>query len=197
MKNLPLIFSSLALLGVIYLIGKSVSDKKQNTKVSVVAKDSTGKDVEIPLTRIAYVDLDTLQNNYDYFVKKKAEFEGRTKKIEDELKRLEKSLQQDAASFQKKVQSGVSQAEGEKLQKSLLEKQASLEKKSNNLTSQLLKDQQKFNEDLEKKVLEIIADYNKDKTYDYVLSYTKGGALLDVNKDLDITQDIIEAINKK
>lgn len=194
MKNLPLILSSLALIGVGFLLFKGNAPKKANT-VKVI-NDSTGVEEEINLSRIAYIDLDTLESKYKLFGKKKAEFESREKKIENELKSKAKSIEASYVSLQKQAQEGkLTQAQGEAKQRALLKRQENLEKLRTNLGTKLLKDQDAFNKQLKKKLDAAVAEYNKDNQYDYVLSYSKEGSIIHVNKELEITQEIVDLMN--
>jgi len=198
MRNLAFILSLLISFGIIFSSCNGSSDK--NTQTTITKTDSTGKKVkvEVPLTRIAYVDIDTLQLKYKVFVSKKASFESRTKKIENELKSKTKSLENQMVSFQKKAQTGgMTQAEGEKLQKSLLAKQQNLQKLEKNLSEKLFKDQDAFNEKFRKDLEAAVAEYNKDGKYDFVMLNTEEGAYLYSNPKLDITMDIVEILNSK
>jgi outer membrane protein len=195
MKNLPLILSSLALIGVGLLFFKGNMSKKTST--IKVQNDSTGVEEEIELTRIAYIDIDSLEANYGYFKKKKAEFTARGKRIENELESKAKSLENSYIALQKKAQAGsLTQAEGEKEQKSLISRQENLEKLRDNLGSQLMKDQDAFNKSYREKLEKVVAEYNNDNQYDFILIDSKGGSFLYSNPTLDITEDIVVLLNK-
>jgi outer membrane protein len=196
MKNLPIILSSIALAGVLFLFFTKGKSKEAAKTVTHVSKDSAGKDVIVAGVKIAYVDIDTLQSNYNYFKQKKAEFESRQKNIDAELERTANTLQNDYIALQKKAQAGsLSQAEGEKAQQSLGQRQQELELKKQNLGSKFIKDQEAFNKEIFDNLHKIIEEYNTTKGYDYILSYSKDGSILYANKELDVTQDIIKDMN--
>lgn len=196
MKYISLALSSLALIGVIVLFATKPKDKKAQRTV-VTTKDSTGKEVVVPVSRIAYVDMDTLEANYDLFKIKKGEFETRQKAIDAELAKLANDLQNDYNSFQQKMQSGkiTSEQEAQNMQQSLMQRKEAIETKEQNLGNKYLKDQEAFNKQMHDDLLKFIEDYSSDKGYDYVLSYNKLGAILFTNKELDITQDVVEGMN--
>ena len=75
--------------------------------------------------------------------------------------------------------------------------QQSLATREQALTEQLLKEQDEFNKDLKSKLDQFLEEYNKDKGYDFIFTYTESGAILYANDALDITQDIIDGMNKK
>ena len=146
--------------------------------------------------RIAYVNIDTLEANYTYLKQKKDEFTKRQAGMEAELERSMMQLQKDAAEFSKKAQAGtLTQSEGEAGQKRLLQMQETLEKRKNALTETLIKEQEAFNKDLHDRLDAFLKEYNADKRYDYILSYSEGGAILYKDESLDITADVIDGMN--
>ncbi|MEZ5046448.1 MAG: OmpH family outer membrane protein [Chitinophagaceae bacterium] len=196
MKNLSLILSALSLVGVIVLFGLQSKSKKSSPAV-VVTKDSSGKETIVSASRIAYVDIDTLEANYDYFKRKKDEFEKRQKNIDAELERSANALQNEYMSLQKRAQEGkLTQSEGETAQERLLKKQQELEIKRQNLASKFLKDQENFNKEIHDNLHDYIKKYNQENGYDYILSYSKDGSILYANSALDITQQVIQGMNE-
>lgn len=197
MKYLSVVLSSLALIGVIALFLTKSGDKK--TARPIIKKvDSTGKEVLVAGSRIAYVDIDTLEANYDYFKRKKSEFESRQKNIDADLEKSANALQNEYIALQKRAQSGqLSEAEGETAQQRLMQKQQELELKRQNLGTKYMKDQEAFNKEIHDNLHKYIELYNEEKGYDYILSYSKDGSILYANKENDITRDIIEGMNSK
>lgn len=195
MKNLSIIFSSLALIGVFALIGLRLTDKKASR--SNAARNVPGQGVPAG-GRIAYVNIDTLEAHYDFFKAKKAEFEARQKSIDAELEKNAAGLQSDYEALRKKAQEGsLSQTEGEAAQQRLVERQQDLELKRQNLSEKFLKDREEFNKQIHTDLNAYIKEYNEDKGYDIIFTYTEDGTMLYVNPEYDITQDIIDGMNKK
>ncbi len=193
MKNLGSILGLLVVVGISLVACK---DNGKQTTGSAVKADSTSKET-ITTTRVAYIDLDTLESKYKVFQKKKKEFESREKRIQTELSSKAKSIESAYLALQKQAQAGtLTQAEGEKKQKNLLKRQENLEKLRNNLTTKLLKDQDTFNKQLKKKLDKVVKDFNKDNKYDYILSYSKDGSIIYVNTSLNITKEIVDLMNK-
>lgn len=148
--------------------------------------------------KIAYVDLDSLEAHYEFFKQKKADFDKRQAAMEAEIERLGQQFQNEYMAFQKKARAGaLSQSEGEAAQKRLAQMQQNVETRRQRMGNQLMEEQQKFNEELQSRLDAFLEDYNKDKQYDYILSYAKGGSILFANKSLDITRDVIKGMNEK
>lgn len=196
MKNTSTILSSLALIGVIVLFFLHFAGKGNNSpsnKSSVVAsKGNAGM-------KIAYVDIDTFEANYEYLKSKKEEFNKRQSSMQSELERSAQQFQSRVADFQRKAQgNSITQAEAESTQKQLAQMQQSLQLREQALTEQLLKEKDEFNQKLHDDLNAFLQDYNRDKGFDYILSYSEiGSQILLVNKTLDITPDVIKGMNER
>lgn len=193
-RSSRLINKYIALGAVTALFLASCGDKK-NTDTKPAAK-TTEAPATTPSGKLAYVNLDTLEVKYEYFKAKKAEFEKKTAGMEAEVERLAQSFQNEYAAFQKKAQAGtLTQAEGEAGQKKLGQMQQNIEGRRQTLQAQLMKEQDVFNKELQKRLDDYLVKYNADKGYDFILSYVKGGNILFANKALDITAEVIKGMN--
>ena len=194
MKNASVIISSLALIGVLVLFGMKFSGGKTDAKDHAAA-GADGQST-VGMSHIAYVDIDTLEENYTYLKKKKEEFKKRQASMKEELQRSAQQLQNDIANVQRKAQAGtLTQAEYEAAEKRVGQMQQSLANREQALTERLLKEQDEFNDQLKEKLDNFLREYNKDKEYDFILSYTKSGSILYANEALDITKDVIAGMN--
>lgn len=178
------------------LLLSACNDNKNTTAGAGKPAANTTADAAQPSGKIAYVNLDSLEANYEYFKTKKAEFEKKTTAMEAEIERLARNLQNEYASFQKKAQAGtLTQTEGEAGQKKLAQMQQDIETRRQNMGGQLAKEQDEFNKDLKKRLDIYLEKYNKDKGYDFILSYGAGSNILFANKSLDITTEVIKGMN--
>lgn len=194
MKNLATLFSTLALVGVLALFALRMSESKSGKTT-----DSANSGAAIATQgRIAYVNIDTLEANYEYLKNKKADFEERKKGMSSELERSQKQFQQDYISAERKAQAGtLTQAEYESTAKRLQQMKQSLEAREAALTEKLLAEQDEFNKDLQKRLDSYLADYNKDKQYDYIFSYSRSvGLIMLVNEQLEITDEVVAGMNE-
>ena len=194
MKNISLVLSSLAIIGVIGLfVLRSKGDAKTvggDNAMTISPAATAGK--------IAYVDIDSLEANYEYLKTKKEVFKNRQQQAENELERSAQQMQNEANDIQAKMQAGtLTKSEYEAAQKRFEQMQQSLATRKQALTDQLMKEQDDFNKDLKSKLDSFLADYNKDRHYDYILSYGNGGSILYSNKGLDITKDVIKGMNAR
>ncbi|MCB0700845.1 MAG: OmpH family outer membrane protein [Chitinophagaceae bacterium] len=192
MKNLSVILSALALVGVIILFGMELGPDDDNVKADKTQKEATGTE-----GRIAFVNIDSLESKYEYLKMKQEELEAKNESMASELERSQQKFQQDYLNMQRKAQAGtLTQAEAEAAEKRLRQMSQSLESRKEALTEQLMKEQDDFNKDLKKRLDNFLEDYNKDKGYDYILSYSSViNSILLANDALDITDDVINGMN--
>lgn len=194
MKNLSVLFSALALIGVIALFGLRMSENKTTS-----AKQPANKELLTDTKgRIAYVNIDTLEAKYEYLKSKKTDFEERKKSMSGELERSQKQFQQDYIAAERKAQAGtLTEAEYETTAKRLQQMKQSLEAREAALTEQLMKEQDEFNKDLQQRLDAFLEEYNKGKNFDYILSYSKAlGFIMLANDQLDITEDVVTGMNE-
>jgi outer membrane protein len=194
MKNITIVSCTAFLLG--SLLFCSCNSKPQATAVAsppvTVVPPATSAG-----TKIAYVNIDSLEANYELLKTKREEFKKRQASMENELQRSYQQMQGDAAEVQKKAQANtLTQSEYDAAQKHLMQMQQSLETRKQSLTDQLVKEQDDFNKDLKARLDAFLNEYNKDRRYDYILSYSAAGSsILYVNKQLDITKDVVAGMN--
>lgn len=186
------------LIGTLFLVScdskTTKADNKESSSPKAAAVENTPGSRE---GRIAFVDMDTLQVKYIFLKSKKEELEKRSAALEAELARGGQVLQNEAMAFQKKAQAGsLSQAEGEAAQQKLAKMQSDLENKRQTMGAQLMKANDAFATELQGRLDKYLQKYNKDKKYDYILSYQKGGSILFANQALNITEDVAAGMNE-
>ena len=146
---------------------------------------------------IAYVNIDSLESNYEYLKSERLKFQQRQDGMKAELERSAQQMRNDYAAAQRKIQAGtMNQAEAQATEKRLMQMQESLKTREDALSVQLMKEQDEFNNTLQNQLDKVLAEYNKDKKYDYILSYAKGGSIMFANKSLDITAEVLKAMNE-
>lgn len=170
------------------------NNKQGNNSPAAAAKDDSVASNNSFI--IAYVDIDTVEAHYEYFKEKKAELEKKQQAIDNELQANVRALQNEAADFQRKA-NGMTQSEGEATQRALYNKQQQLEGKAQAMRSQYAEQENKFNEELQKRLNDFLTKYNSDKRYAYILSYRSGASnVLYKDEKYDITNEVIKGLNE-
>jgi outer membrane protein len=149
-------------------------------------------------TNIVYVNFDTLLNNYDMFFDLQKEFLAKQQKLEAELTRSSRSYERQVGDFQDKVQKGlVTRSEAQQLELQLMQLQQELIGQRDEFTQELMEEEQVMNRRLQHSIYDFLEEYNSNHNYQYILSHSFGGPFLYTSRDLNITREVLEGLNKK
>ncbi len=108
------------------------------------------------------------------------------------------ALQQEAYTFQEKIQSGsVTQEQAQAKEAELMQKQQDLYQLKQEYEEKAADETVKKNEELRKEIFAFIDKYNKEHdNYTFVLSYSSLGSIMVADSTLDITKPILEGLNQ-
>ncbi len=149
-------------------------------------------------SKIAFVNIDSLEEHYELLKSKRADFKKQQEQMEGELQASYQQMQQKAEGVQKRAQSqSITESEYKSAEKELMLMQQSLESRKQSLTDKLLKQQEEFSKELKRNLDTYLESYNKDKHYDFILSYSANGGspIMYANKQYEITKDVIAGMN--
>ena len=148
--------------------------------------------------KIAYVEVDSLMSQYNFCKEYTLILQKKSNNARNTLNQKGAQLQKAAANFQEKLQSNgfASREEAERVQMALQRQQQDLQELQNRLGSELDAETAKFNDALRDSLQNFLKVYNKSKKYDIILSKA-GDNILYAAKKYDITQDIINGLNKR
>lgn len=192
MKNFSLIFNVILLVLVAYLFYLHFS-----TSSGTIEKSShAGKDSSTHHgNKIAYLDLDSLQNNYEYYKKIKLEFDRKQAASNEEITNMQKRYQNRAMQLQQKGPT-MNQQEQESAMKEINQMQQELQAKKQSLDNELFNYNSKMKEDILTRIQNYLKLYNIDGRYDYILSY-EPGFMFYKDSALNITRDVIKGLNEQ
>ena len=196
MKNLSTVLSVISLVGVIILAVLFSNSKKTGNSGSSSSTTTVSEGPNVA-SKIAYIDIDTFEANYNLLKDKKAEFTKKKDNMEAELERSAQQFQHDLQAYQAK---GATMSESERgaTEKRLAQMQQSLGTRKNAMEDQFAKEQEEFNKGLRSKLDSFLAEYNNTHHYDYILSYSRRDPqIMYANKALNITQDAIKGMNEQ
>jgi len=148
--------------------------------------------------RIAFVEVDSLMTQFEFAKEKSKELEKKSQNARNTLTQKSNQLQAAANNFQQKLQNNgfASREQAESVQNALQRQQNDLAALQARLENELSQETQKFNTALRDSLNNFLLIYNVDKKYDLILAKS-GDNLLLSNKQLDITQDVINGLNKR
>jgi outer membrane protein len=190
MKNVLLIINILliCLVGYLYYLHFSASKNSQK----LLPNDNSGNKL-IENSKVAYIDLDSLQNNYTYYKKIKADFERKQSAANDEIVAMQKKYQTRAVQLQQKG-STMNQQEQEAAMQEINKMQQDLQSRKQEIDNDLYNYNSKMKEDILSRIQNFLKRYNKDGKYSYIFSY-EPGFMFYKDSTLNITPDVIAGLN--
>ena len=197
MKNLSVVLNVILLAAVGYLYYYNFSGSKKGKIILDTGNALKTGDSGIYKPQIAYVELDSLNENIVYFKQRRKELELQQKGIEAEITNDYKALEAKQNNFIQK-NPNASPEDVQNIRVQLAQGQQDIETKKQTQTQMLNQKSFELMESIQKKLKEFLAEYNKEKKYHYILT-TGGGMDYIILKDstLDITKDVIKGMNEK
>jgi outer membrane protein len=198
MKQFSLVLNLLLFLAVGFLYylhfrGHQKSSKK-NSLTTNCPKDSCAAG-NIPV--IAYVELDSINNNVGFIKERKKELDAEQKVIATAYENAYRGLEDEKNNFLKKGNS-ITQQEAEAFQEKLGQKQQQIESEKQVQGQKLAEKGSKVMEDMQRRLKDFMNDYNKDKRYTYILATGTGlDYLFYKDSVLNITAEVVKGLNEK
>jgi outer membrane protein len=190
MKNILLIINIILVILVGYLYYLHFGDHK---KVASPTAQNTSMATQNSSARVAYIDLDSLQNNYTYYKKIKTEFERKQSTANDEITGMQKKYQNRAMQLQQKGTT-MTQPEQEAAMQEINKMQQDLQSRKQEIDNDLYNYNSKMKEDILIRIQNYLKLYNKDGRYSYIFSY-EPGFMFYKDSTLNITPDVIAGLN--
>lgn len=154
-------------------------------------------DVKSTNLKIGFINSDTLMSNYLFFNEKTTELEIEAQKMQSQLMEKDKLIQNQIADYQKRIQAGtISQIDASKTEDRIREQQQQLMQMNEEFSNQLASKESELTLGVLDSVNLVIEQINKTESFDYVLGYTRGAVILYANPKHDITQKVLEKLNK-
>ena len=190
MKNILLTINIilLVLVGYLYYLHFHTDGAKAVTHSSSVNTSADNK------SKVAYIDLDSLQDNYGYYQKLKTDFEHKQESANDQLAALQKKYQNRAMQLQQKAAT-MTQKEQAAAMEEINKMQQELQERKQKVDNDLYNENSKMKQDILTRIEDFLKTYNKDGKYSYIFSY-EPGFMFYKDSTLNITPDVILGLNK-
>ena len=145
---------------------------------------------------VAYVDMDTLQAQYQYYLDCRQELETTYNGYQATIGKKTAALQNKYAEIQQKLQEGrfMSEAEFNNAQAAFAKQQSDVEQLQAKYAQQFAEKELAFNKALEDSIQSFLVAYNKEHNYTLILTRA---VVLNDNPQLDITADIVKGLNER
>ena len=161
-------------------------------------KPAAAESTETGGVKIAYVEVDSLMTQYKYCKEFTEILQRKSNNARNTLTQKGQALQNAMQNFQQKLQNNgfTSREQAEGQQAAIQRQQQSLQELQVRLENELANETQKYNEGLRDSLMHFLDKYNKDKKYDLILT-KQGDNILYAAKRFDITNDVINGLNKR
>ncbi len=169
-----------------------------NAKETVAEKTTPVTTEKAQGLKIAYVDIDSLLNNYKFSVTLRNEMLRKGENMRMTLSEKAKVIQADMEDFQRKMENNVyaTRQRAEEEQARIIKSQEEYARLEQRLVNELSAEEQKNNLTLRDSINNFLKDYNATHGYDLILSRMADNILL-ANEALDITEEVIDGLNNR
>jgi outer membrane protein len=193
MKYISTILSvmALALAGVIYFVqNHEIGELRKRVDGAKPVATSGGGNF-----KIAYFDLDTLQERYQFMKDVKSEAVDRENKMNQDLASEDRKNRLKIQEWQQKGNT-MTQAEAENANQQLQVMQQQFNSDKQEAEQKLYKFEEDKRNEIRKRIEEFIRSYNKAKNFAYIIAYDNVNSII-YNKDtlLNITNELVDGLN--
>ena len=191
MRNIAMVPGLLALLltGVLFYV---IYHKPQ--PAAVIVSSNKGNQPPGNNFRMAYFDTDSLEAHYQYFKDVLEQVKGRENEMNAELNSMEKGYQKKITEWQKNAKT-MTQTENEQAQQEYAQMQQNYQARKQSLQESLLKHNEDLKADIRKKIQDYLKEYNKDKGFNYIISYETNSFIYIRDTAFNITDDLVAGLN--
>jgi outer membrane protein len=179
------LFAAVAVLFVLHFTGGS----KSNAGTHVSGKPGEG---------IAYVNIDTVIFNFDMANDRKNDLIAKQKSAEAELNSKGEAYQKGVNDYQDKVNKGlVTRSAAQQIEQALMQQQQEVVSLRDKLQQDLMEEQTVMNRQVIDYITKFLEENKSEYNYQYILGKSFGSLVLYSDQGLDITKQVLAALNKK
>ncbi|MCD7936920.1 MAG: OmpH family outer membrane protein [Tannerellaceae bacterium] len=197
MKNINYVINGVLGVAVIILFILHFTNKK-DTQATRTTFAATGEEVVGGQLPIAYVNMDSLLMNYNYYKDLNEVLMRKEENYRANIGQRANSLRNEMNDFQRKLDNNafLTRERAEQEHERLMKKQEELQNLEAQYTQELMIEQQKLIEQLRDSLVSQLNIYNLDKGYQVIFSNNMGDNIIIAEKVYDITGEVTEHLNK-
>lgn len=189
MKNLSLILNIILVLAVGYLYFEEFTDQDDDN-------DFKAESSEVIAGKLAFVNSDTLLAHYNYYEDVANALQKKRSSLEKQYTRQAQALQGRVDDYQRTyLNMTVPQARA--VEEDLMNKRQELAIFQESITQQLMREEAQITNQLYDNLSSYLKKYGDENGLEIVFTYSAGSGLLYANDALDITQEVIDALNEE
>ena len=188
MKNLSLVLNIVLVIAVGYLYIDEFTESNDSNTV-----DNPGSS-EIYSGNLAYVNSDSLLANYNYYEEVATALAQKQDKLQTEYIRRAEALQKQLEDF-KRTYTNMTVPQARAVEENLMQRRQSLGQYQESISQELMQEEAAITQKLYENLSNYLKEYGEANNLQIVFTYTAGSGLLYANDALDITDQVIEALN--
>ncbi|MFP4019756.1 MAG: OmpH family outer membrane protein [Bacteroidales bacterium] len=174
--------------------GKILDSGEKSEKAEVSEEEFT----DYNQLRVAYVNLDSLLEDYDLYIDKREEFEKEQNQSMSELQTRSQQLRQEYQEMQEKLDKGLmTRSRAQIAQQELGQKEQELYQQRDQVTSELSEQEQVIYRQVLNSIQDYLEEYARENDFHYVLSYSFGGPILYKARQFNVTRDVLKGLNEE
>ncbi len=182
-----------AVCAILFMLATVACNQSTNSSSASSANDSVCGGL-----KIAYINTDSLLMRYTFSQKMSDDLMSKEESSRAEYNQKARVFQQDVMEFQRKVQNNgfISVERAQKEQERLAKVEQDLQALNEKLSTELMQVQASVNKELRDTITNFLNEYAAGK-YLMVLSNTMGDNVLYAADGIDITNEVVEELNKR
>jgi outer membrane protein len=185
-KNLSLILNGILIVAVGFLYFKVYSNQEAPIKISGQAAAS----------KIVFLNSDSLMDNYTLFNNIQKQLEKKKDSLDQVFTVRGKALEAEIQNYQE-TGASLSDQQRQAKEESLTRKQQAYISERDAVLETLKNEETLMTDSLHNDLMRFLKDFNKKNNYDFILGYSRGGAIFLASDSLDITKVVLSGLNKK
>jgi outer membrane protein len=193
MKKLTVVLFAVLFLAVATLFILQFTGNKKTRETS-----ASENKTESPGQGIVFVNIDSIIFHFDMYADRREELMTKQKNADAELNSKGTQYQNGVKDYQEKVNKGlVTRATAAQMEQALLQQQQDLVNLRDKLQSDLMEEEQVMNRQIIEYITKFLEENKSDYNYQFILGKRFGSEVLYSNSSLEITQRVLESLNKK
>lgn len=196
--NKNTIFSAILAVAVVILFVLHFTSKPtKSTTTPLSITNEEGATTQLP---VAYVNLDSLLNNYEYAIEMRDKVLRKAESSQATLNQQGRALENEMREFQRKVENNAffDQGRAQREQERILKKRQDFEQLTQKLQIELMQDEQEMNEKLKQEILKHLKSYNETiGKYHIIFSNAAHDNILLADPAYDITLEVTDYLNNQ
>jgi outer membrane protein len=149
--------------------------------------------------RIAFIHVDSLLLNYNFSIDLNEQIVRKQENARANLTQKARAFQTEAEAFQYKLQNNAfaTTQRAEQEQQRLQKKQQELAELEQKLMQELMEETDRMNRQLRDTIVSHLQEFKKERGYQIIFSNTEGSTIFLADEEFNITNEVIEYLNKR